>query len=109
MFTQVLILQHFDLKWHIRIKTNVSGYAICKIFSQLTLDDLGWWYLVAYYFYKIILVKTWYKTHNGKLLAIIEAFKIWWHYLKDCKYKILVLTNHNNLCRFMDIKSLSFS
>ena len=47
------------------------------------------------------------KTHDGELLAIVKAFKIWRHYLEGCKYKVLVLTDYNNLCRFMDTKSLS--
>ena len=55
----------------------------------------------------MIPAKTRYKTHDGKLLAIIEPFKTWRHYLEGCKYKVLVLTNHNNLHRFMDTKSLS--
>ena len=55
----------------------------------------------------MILAETWYKTHDDKLLAIIEASKIWHHYLKNCKYKMLVLTDYNNLCCFMDTKSLS--
>ena len=45
--------------------------------------------------------------YNAELLAIVEPFKNWYNYLKDGKYKILVLTNHNNLCQFMDTKSLS--
>ena len=49
-----------------------------------------------------------YKTHNGKLLAIIEIFKTWYHYLEGYKHKLLVFTNHNNLHQFIDIKSLSF-
>ena len=48
-----------------------------------------------------------YETHNAKLLVIVEAFKNWRHYLESCQYEVLVLTNHNNLCRFMDTKSLS--
>ena len=56
----------------------------------------------------MIPTETQYKTHNGELLAIIEAFKTWRHYLEGCKYKVLVFTNHNNLCHFMDTKSLSF-
>ena len=48
-----------------------------------------------------------YETYDGKLLAIVEVFKTWRHYLKSCKYEILVFTDHNNLCRFMDTKSLS--
>ena len=55
----------------------------------------------------MIPAKTRYETHDGKLLAIVEIFKTWRHYLEGCKYKVLVLTNHNNLCRFMDTKNLS--
>ena len=55
----------------------------------------------------MIPAKTQYKTHDGELLAIVKAFKTWRHYLKGCKHKVLMLTNHNNLRRFMDTKSLS--
>ena len=55
----------------------------------------------------MILAKTRYKTHDGELLATVKAFKTWPHYLKGCKHKILVLTNLNNVRRFMDTKSLS--
>ena len=51
--------------------------------------------------------KTRYKTHDSEFLAIVKAFKTWRHYLEGCKYKVLLLTNHNNLYRFMDTKSLS--
>ena len=55
----------------------------------------------------MIPAETQYKTHDGKLLAIVEAFKIWRHYLEGCKHEIFVLTDHNNLRHFMDTKSLS--
>ena len=55
----------------------------------------------------MILVKTQYETHNGKLLAIIKAFKIWRHYFEGCKHEVLVLTDYNKLCCFMNKKSLS--
>ena len=55
----------------------------------------------------MIFAKTRYETHNGKFLAIVKAFKIWRYYLENCKYKMLVLTNYNNLCHFIDIKNLS--
>ena len=55
----------------------------------------------------MILVKTRYKTHNTELLAIVEVFKNLCHYLEGCQYEVLVLTNYNNLGRFMDTKSLS--
>ncbi len=55
----------------------------------------------------MIPAKTRYETHNGELLAIVEACKTWKHYLEGCKHKVPVLTDHNNLQRFMDTKSLS--
>lgn len=58
--------------------------------------------VVAIFFKKIILAETWYKTYDQKLLAIVEAFKIWRHYLKSYKCKMLVFNNHNNLYHFMD-------
>ena len=40
-FTQAPILQHFDLEQHIWIKTDASSYAIGRVLSHMTLDDLG--------------------------------------------------------------------
>ena len=55
----------------------------------------------------MIPAETRYETHDQELLAIVEAFKTWRHYLEGCKFEVLVLTDHNNLRRFMDTKSLS--
>ena len=117
-FVKALIFHHFNLKSHIRIETNLSGYTIDGILSQLssgtkpdgivTKDHLGQWHPIAFFSRKMIPAKTRYKTHNGELLAIVKAFKTWRHYLESCKHEVLVLTDHNNLRRFMDIKSLSF-
>ena len=48
-----------------------------------------------------------YETYDAELLAIIEAFKNWRNYLKSYQYEVLVLTDHNNLRQFIDIRSLS--
>ena len=106
-FTNTSILQHFDLEYHWRIVTNASGYAIGRVLSYLTLDNLDRWHPVAYFLQKIIPTKTRYETHNGKLLAIVEALKTWCHNLKGCKYKVLVLFDHNNPQQFIDLKNLS--
>ncbi len=96
-FIKALILNHFDPEHHIQIKTDASGYVIDRNLSQLTSDDLGRWHPVAFFSRKIIPAETRYETHNGELLAIIEAFKTWRHYLKGCKHEVLVLIDHNNL------------
>ena len=105
-FTKAPILRHFDPERHIRIETDASSYAIGGFHSQIT-SETRKWHPVAYYLLKMIPAETRYKTHNIKLLAIAEAFKNWRHYLKGCQYEVLVLTDHNNLRRFIYTKSLS--
>ena len=55
----------------------------------------------------MIPAETWYETHDEELLAIVEVFKTWQHYLEGCKHKFFMFTDHNNLQSFMDTKSLS--
>ena len=62
---------------------------------------------MAFFSHKMIPAETRYKTHDGKFLTIIKAFKTWRHYLESSRHEVLVLTDHNNLCWFMDTKSLS--
>ena len=74
VFVEAPILNHFDPEHYIRMEIDVLGYAIGSILSQLILDYSGQWYLVAFFFRKIIPVETWYKIHNGELLAIVKVF-----------------------------------
>lgn len=55
----------------------------------------------------MLLVKQNYNTHDVELLAIVEEFKTWRHYFEGAAYTILVLTNYNNLKKFM--KTTCFS
>ena len=91
---------------HIQIETDASRYAIGDVLSQLTLE-MGQWNPVNFFLRKMVSAETCYETHNGELLAIVKAFKTWRHYLEGCKYELLVLTDLNNFCQFMDTKSLS--
>ena len=104
-FTKAPILGHFYLKYHIWIETDLLGYVISGVLSQLTSDNFDQWNLITFYSQKMILAKIWYETHDVKLLPIVNVFKTWRQYLEGCKHKVLVLTNHNNLRRFMDTKN----
>ncbi len=73
----------------------------------MTLDNLNQWQPVAFFSRKMIPAETWYKTYDGELLAIIEAFKTWKRQLKRFNHKVHVLTDHNNLKHFIDTKTLS--
>ena len=67
-FIEALILQHFDLKCHIWIETDASGYVISGVLSQLTsgtkpdgIDtkaDLDQWHAVVFFLRKMILIET---------------------------------------------------
>ena len=110
-FTETPILRHFDPGYHIYIKTDASEYAINKVLSQMTLNqyspghvihkgsnyEIGQWYPIAFFSRKIILAGTWYKDHNQELLAIVQVFKTWHHYLESYKYEVFILTDYNNL------------
>ena len=84
-FTEAPILRHFDPECHIRIETDASGYAIGGVLSQLASEtrpdrvviktNLDQWHPVAFFSRKIIPAEARYETHNGKLLAIVKAFK----------------------------------
>ena len=117
-FTKAPILQHFDPECPIWIEIDASSYAISDVLSQrvsktsrdgvVTKADLSQWYPVAFFSRKMISAETQYETHDGKFFAIVEALKTWGHYLESCKHEIFILTDHNNLHCFMDMKSLSF-
>ena len=78
-FVKAPIFHHFDPERHIRIEIDASGYAIGGVLSQLTSDNSGQWYPVAFFSRKMIPAETKYETHNAELLAIVEAFKTWKH------------------------------
>lgn len=55
----------------------------------------------------MIATKTRYKTHNDELWAIVKTFKIWKHYLKNCKHEVPIFIDHHNLLQFMNMENLS--
>ena len=60
-FIETLIFRHFNLENHIRIKTDISNYAIGRVSSQLNLDSYAssnQWHLIAYFFRKMIPAET---------------------------------------------------
>ena len=48
-----------------------------------------------------------YKVHDQELLAIMECFKHWRHYLEGSRQPFRVQTNHNNLRYFFQTKTLN--
>ena len=104
-FTEAPLLRHFDPSQRIRVETDASAFAIAGIISQP--DEAGHWRPVAFWSRKMIPAEQNYETHDQELLAIVDAFKQWRHYLERSLYPIEVLTDHNNLRGFMKLKELT--
>lgn len=101
------LFYYFDPQCHIWVKIHIFGYPIGRVLSYLTLDNLNWWYLLIFFFEKMILVETWYKNSQWETSGNFQVFKTYYHYLKSCKHEILIFTNHNNSCHFMNIKTIN--
>jgi len=86
------------------METDASDYALAAILFIVNEDNEV--HLVAFHSCTFTAVELNYDTHNKKLLAIFEAFKIWWHYLEGSAYPINIVTDHKNLEYFSTAKVL---
>ena len=105
IFITVLILVHFDLNLKNQVETNTLSHTVTEIYTQLQVFEQ--WNLITYWLCKLLSAKDSYKTHNLKFLIIVETFKQWCHYLERSSHSIEILTDHNNLHEFMNVKMLN--
>jgi len=57
------------------VETDASDYTLITILSIVNEENKV--HLIAFHSYTFTVVELNYNTHNKKLLAIFEAFKIW--------------------------------
>ena len=107
-FTQAPMLRHFDVNLPIRIETDASSWAIAGVLTQLFGEGTSAkWHPIAFYSKKLSDAEQRYDTHDGELMAIVMAFRMWGQYLRGAQYTILVRSDHNNLKYFMTKKKLN--
>ena len=87
------------------METDASDYALTVILSIVNEENEV--HLVAFHSCTFTIVELNYNTHDKKLLAIFEAFKIWQHYLKYLVYSIDIVTDYKNLEYFSTTKMLT--
>jgi hypothetical protein len=104
-FTEAPVLRHHDPEDMIVLESDASNYAIAGILSQY--DKEGVLRPVAFYGRTMIAAELNYDIYDKELLAIVECFRLWRHYLEGSKYTIQVFTDHNNLQYFTTTKQLS--
>ena len=86
------------------METDTSDYALAAILFIVNEDNEV--HLVAFHSCTFTAVELNYDTHNKKLLAIFEAFKIWWYYLEGSAYPINIVMDHKNLEYFSTTRVL---
>ena len=87
------------------METNALDYALTAIFSIVNKENEV--YPVAFHSHTFTTAELNYDTHDKELLAIFEAFKIWWHYLESPTYPIDIITDYKNLEYFSTTKVLT--
>ena len=87
------------------METDTLDYALTTMLSIVNKDNEV--HPVALYFHTFTAAELNYNTYNKELLAIFEAFKIWWHYLEGLAYPIDVVMDHKNLKYFSTTKVLT--
>jgi transposase InsO family protein len=108
-FQEAPLLVHFDPTKQCRVETDASTKAIAGTISQQVSSPDGTkkhWHPIAFWSRKLQPAERNYTTHDQELLAIVDCFKEWRHYLEGSQHTTQVLTDHNNLRYFMNAKYL---
>ena len=99
------MLLHYDPAKPTRLETDSSGFALAGVITQQAATGL--WHPVAFWSRKMVPAEMNYETHYQELLAVMEVFKTWRHYLLGVQVTVIVLMDHNNLKYFMSTKKLN--
>jgi len=100
-FTSAPILAHFYPDRNTVIETDATDFAQGGILSQYLEKRL---HPVAFHSRKLNDAERNYEIHNKELLAILEAFREWKHYLLGADDPVTVYTDHQNLQDFLTTK-----
>ncbi|TQV90159.1 pol protein [Cordyceps javanica] len=94
-----------DLERPYEVETDASDYTLGRQLGQR--DNEGRLHPVAFFSQKLYGPELNYGIYDKELMAIIQCFKEWRHYLVGAKHKIKVYTDHKNLTSFLTTKDLN--
>ena len=104
-FISTPILTYWISDAQLIVETDALDYALAAILSIVNEDNEV--HPVAFHSRTFTVAELNYDTHDKELLAIFEAFKIWWHYLEGLAYPIDIVMDHKNLEYFSTTKVLT--
>ena len=84
-----------DTKKPFHIECDASNFATGAVLSQLTPDVK--WHPCAYISKLLSPTEHNYLIYDKELLAVVQAFEAWRHYLEGAKNLVDVWTDHKNL------------
>ncbi len=99
-FQKAPLLCHYNPELAIRLETDASDAALGGILSQLQ-KDTNKWHPIAFFSRQFKGAEVNYSTPDKELMAIVECFKHWRHYLEGSCHTIEVWSDHQNLQGFM--------
>jgi len=99
------VLQKHNSEKKQTMETDASQKAIVACLSQSSDGKKG--KPVAFHSRKLTPVEQNYDIHNKELLAIMDVFKNWRHYLQRARHEVSVITDHKNLTLFTTTKALN--
>ena len=92
-FQTAPLLQHYDPELPIRLEADASDVALGGVLSQLQ-KDTGQWHPIAFFSKQFKGAELNYSTPDKELMAIVESFKHWRHYLEGSRHTIEVWSDH---------------
>jgi hypothetical protein len=104
-FTTAPILMHPNFQKLFCLETDASDFALGAVLSQPNKD--GRLHPVAFHSQKFIAIEINYEIHDKELLAIVDSFQEWHHFLEGAQHPVTVYTDHKNLEYFMSAKVLN--
>jgi hypothetical protein len=103
-FTTVPILTHPDFQKPFFLEMDASDFALGAVLSQPDKDGL---HPVMFHSRKYNAAEINYEIHDKELLAIVDSFQEWRHFLEGAQHPVTVHTDHKNLEYFMSAKVLN--
>ncbi|KAH9251666.1 hypothetical protein BASA81_010433 [Batrachochytrium salamandrivorans] len=100
-------LTHPDDSRPFILETDASDYAISGVLSQY--DDSNTLRPIAFYARQMNSAEQNYEIYDKELLAVVESFKHWRHFLQGGLHPVTVLCDHKNLEYFHDDQEVNSS
>ena len=105
LFVSAPILYRVDFSKAFFMETDASDFALGAVLSQMGTDDKL--HPIAFHSRKFSAAEINYEIHDKELLAIVDSFQEWRHYLEGASSPVTVYTDHKNLEYFMSARVLN--